>query len=189
MNDAEIERKRAANLTRVISRGLQACTQANAQGDAELEMLLNGPHAKVVVLGILEFSAHTATALSRGGRLWLPFGGKEHLLYDLVADRSELGIQRVKNLLDAGWDPNLTLPGSGRTALMQVTNNWAEGNRALVSLLLAAGADAGMSSVSGQTALDYAPTVMRNYIRAFAAEAAVALDPTNRTGRKRALAG
>ncbi len=186
MNDVEIERKRASNLTRVISRGLTACSQADAQGDADLEMLLNGPHAKVVVLGILEFSTATASAIARGARLWQPFGGKEHLLYDLVTDKSELGIQRVKNLLDAGWDPNHALPGSGRTALMQVTNNWAESNRAMVSLLLAAGADAGMSSVSGQTALDYAPTVMRNYIRAFAAD--VAQDTTNRTGRRRALA-
>lgn len=183
MDDAEIERKRNANLTRVISRGLTACTQANAQGDAELEMLMNGPHAKAVVLGILEFHAATLTAVARGVRLWLPFGAKENLLYDLVTDKSELGIQRVKNLLDAGWDPNLTLPGSGRTALMQVTNNWAAGNRAMVSLLLAAGADAGAASVSGQTALDYAPTVMRNYIRAMLND--VAQDTTNRTGRKR----
>ena len=188
MNDVEIARKRASNLTRVITRALDACAHSNSQGDAELEMLLNGPHAKVVVLGILEFQAATAAALTRGARLWLPFGGKEHLLYDLVTDKSELGIQRVKNLLDAGWDPNHALPGSGRTALMQVTNNWADGNRAMVSLLLAAGADSGMSSVSGQTALDYAPTVMRNYIRAFAAEAAVAETTTTRTGRKRALA-
>jgi len=183
MDDAEIARKRAANLTRVISRGLSACTQAGPQADAELEMLLTGPHAKAVALGILEFSAATAAALARGARLWLPFGAKENLLYDLVTDKSELGIQRVKNLLDAGWDPNLKMPGNQRTALMQITNSWAPGNRALVSLLLAAGADADATSVSGQTALDYAPTVMRNYIRAFLAD--VAQDTTNRTGRKR----
>lgn len=182
MDDIEISRKRAANLTRVISRGLTACTQEGTEADRELEMLLTGPHARAVALGILEFQAATAKAVARGARLWLPFGDKANLLYELVSDKTELGIQRVKNLLDAGWDPNLRLPGSDRTALMQVTNNWAPNNRTLVSLLLAAGADAKLTSVSGQTALDYAPTVMRDYIRAFIRD--VEQDTTNRTGRK-----
>lgn len=182
MDDVEISRKRAANLTRVISRGLTACSQEGAAADTELEMLLAGPHAKAVALGILEFQSATAKAVARGARLWLPFGDKANLLYELVSDKTELGIQRVKNLLDAGWDPNLRLPGSHRTALMQVTHNWAPNNRTIVSLLLAAGADAGLTSVSGQTALDYAPTVMRDYIHAFIRD--VEQDTTNRTGRK-----
>ena len=184
MTDAEIERKRIANLTRVISRALDACGQMSREADAELEMLLTGPHAKAVALGILEFHTATAQAFARGARLWHPFGGKENLLYELVADRSDLGIKRVKNLLDAGWDPNLALPGSNRTALMQVANNSGSGNRTLVSLLLAAGADVKLTSVSGQTALDYAPLVMRNFISAFLMD--VAQDTTNRTGRKKA---
>jgi len=182
MDDLEISRKRAANLTRIISRALTACSQEGTAADIELEMLLNGPHARVVALGILEFQSATSKAVARGARLWLPFGDKANLLYELVTDKSELGIQRVKNLLDAGWDPNLKIAGSDRTALMQVTNNWAPNNRTLVSLLLAAGADARLTSVSGQTALDYAPTVMRDYIHAFIRD--VEQDTTNRTGRK-----
>ena len=182
MDDVEISRMRSANLMKVVSRALGACEQADRDADAELEMLLTGPHAKAVVLGILEHHKATAKAVDRGARLWLPFGNKESLLYDLVADRSHLGIKRVKNLLDAGWDPNLALPGSMRTALMQVANNSGAENRTLVSLLLAAGADADLKSVSGQTALDYAPTVMRNFIGAFLMD--VAQDTTNRTGRK-----
>lgn len=182
MDDLEISRKRAANLTRVISRALTACSQEGAAADTELEMLLSGPHARVVALGILEFQSATSKAVARGARLWLPFGDKANLLYELVSDKSELGVQRIKNLLDAGWDPNLKLDGSHRTALMQVTHNWAPSNRAIVSLLLAAGADADLTSVSGQTALDYAPTVMRNYIQAFLRD--VEQDTTNRTGRK-----
>lgn len=184
MDDVEVSRKRAANLTRIVARGLSACSQEGPAADVELDMLLSGPHAKAVALGILEYPTATAKAVARGARLWLPFGHKANLLYELVADKSELGIARVKNLLDAGWDPNLKVPGSDRTPLMQVTHNWAPANRALVSLLLAAGADADLTSVSGQTALDYAPTVMRNYIRAFQED--VRQDTTNRTGRRRA---
>lgn len=184
MDDTEIERKRAANLTRIVGRGLNACAQENAAGDVELNMLLTGPHARIVALGILGSPSASAQAVARGARLWAPFGEKANLLYELVADRSEIGIQRVKNLLDAGWDPNLKIEGSNRTAIMQVTNSWSPSTRAMVSLLIAAGADVGSESVSGQTALDYAPTTMRNYIRAFIEE--VKQDTTNRSRPKRA---
>ncbi|HEV2111053.1 MAG TPA: hypothetical protein VGT99_06855 [Gammaproteobacteria bacterium] len=182
MDDAEIERKRIQNLARVIARALEACTRADKAGDLELEMLLTGPHAKAVTLGILEFAAQTSQAVSRGARLWQAFGGKENLLYDLVADRSRLGIHRVKNLLDAGWDPNLAQPGTGRTALMQVVNNWTPENRTLVSMLIAAGADPKLASASGQTVLESAPLTMRNFIQALVMD--VKQDTTNRSRRK-----
>ncbi|HLW73946.1 MAG TPA: ankyrin repeat domain-containing protein [Gammaproteobacteria bacterium] len=167
MDDVAIESQRIANLTRIIARALEACEKPGTEADRELEMLLIGPHARTVALGILEFRSAALSAIKRGARLWLPFGGREHLLYELVSDRSYLGIQRVKNLLEAGWDPNLALPGSNRTALMQVANNWTPGNKEMAELLLAAGADASLASVSGQTALDYAPTIMRNFIKGY----------------------
>jgi ankyrin repeat protein len=52
----------------------------------------------------------------------------------------------------------------------------------MVSLLIAAGADIESESVSGQTALDYSPTTMRNYIKTYAEE--MERDPTTRRGRK-----
>jgi hypothetical protein len=153
------------NLTRIVARGLEACTREDREADTELEILLTGPHGKYVVLGILEFALQTKAALKRSARLWHPFGGKEHLLIDLVADRSRIGILRVKNLLEAGWSPNYSLPGTGRTALMQVMNNWTPENRTLVSMLLAAGADTTKPSAAGTTVYDSAPTVMRDFIR------------------------
>jgi hypothetical protein len=184
MDDAEIERKRAQNLARVISRALEACTRADKTGDADLEILLTGPHARVVTLGILEFQPQTFQAVARDARLWLPYGDKANLLYELVGDRSRLGLHRVKNLLDAGWDPNLTQTGTQRTALMQVVNNWTPENRTLVSMLLAAGADAKLASASGQTVLDSAPHTMRNFIQALVMD--VEQDTTNRTWGKQA---
>jgi len=184
MDDAEIERQRIQNLARVIARALEACARADKPGDIELEMLLTGPHAKAVTLGILEFAVQTSQAISRGARLWLPFGGEENLLYDLVADRSRLGIHRVKNLLDAGWDPNLAQHGTKRTALMQVVNNWTPENRTLVSMLIAAGADPTIASASGQTVLESAPLAMRNFIQALLLD--VEQDTTNRKWRKQA---
>lgn len=181
MDDGQIERARMRNLTRVIARALEACTADGPEADAELKILLNGPHAKPVVLGILEFAPQTRAAVKRGAPLWQPFGGKEYLLYELVADRSRLGLVRVKNLLDAGWDPNHALPGTGRTALMQVVNGWADSNRTLVAMLLAAGADTTQASASGITVFDDAPTVMREFIRTALAD--LKQDPT---GRKRA---
>lgn len=184
MTDAEIERKRIQNLARVISRALEACTRADKSGDADLEILLTGPHGRAVTLGILEFQPQTFQAIARDARLWLAFGSKENLLYDLVTDRSRLGIHRVKNLLDAGWDPNLVQPGTKRTALMQVVNNWTPENRTLVSMLIAAGADAKLASASGQTVLDSAPQTMRNFIQALIMD--VEQDTTNRSWRKQA---
>lgn len=181
MDDARIERERMRNYTRVIARALDACTSDSQEAGAELEFLLNGPHAKPVVLGILEFLPQTKAALKRGARLWLPFGGKEYLLYELVADRSRLGLTRVKHLLEAGWDPNLALPGTKRTALMQVVNGWTPMNRELVAMLLAAGADATQASASGMTVFDDTPTVMREFIRTTLSN--LKQDPT---GRKRA---
>jgi hypothetical protein len=181
MDDAEIERARLRNLTRVIARALDACTTDSQDAGAELEFLLSGHHAKHVVLGILDFLPQTKAALKRGARLWLPFGGKEYLLYELVSDRSRLGVVRVKNLLEAGWDPNHALPGTKRTALMQVVNGWAPVNRELVAMLLAAGADTTQASASGMTVFDDTPTVMREFIRTTLTE--LKQDPT---GRKRA---
>ncbi|MGE5624851.1 MAG: hypothetical protein ACM3ZT_04810 [Bacillota bacterium] len=181
MDDAEIERWRNKNLERVIARAIESCTADTPEDDAELKFLLGGPHGKPIALGILEFPAPARHAVRRGAPLWLPFGGKEYLLYELVTDRSDLGLARVKNLLDAGWDPNIALPGTGRTALMQVVNNSTPANRAMVALLLTAGADTTQASASGLTVFDDAPTVMREFIRA-------ALDDLHRdpTGRKRA---
>lgn len=182
MDDAEIERLRARNLSKITARALDACAQQSAEADMELEILLNGPHAKPVAMAILDNPAATQNALQRGARLWLPFETEGHLLYELVADRSFNGVKRVKNLLDAGWDPNKTLPGTERTALMQVCTGWSDANRDLVALLLASGADVQAKSVGGQTALDYAPVPMRNFIHAFIMD--MDQDTTNRTGRK-----
>lgn len=163
----DIESQRAANLARIVSRGLEACQHPGREADSELDILLQGPHGRAIALGILDYAVTTTAAVKRGAKLWRPFGEKENLLYELVSDRSAIGLRRVKNLLDAGWDPNLTLPGNNRTALMRVTNNWTPGNKEMVEMLMAAGADATLTSVSGQSALDYAPTIMRNYINGY----------------------
>lgn len=183
MDDADIERMRARNQAKIAARALDACAHENAETDAELEILLNGPHARAVCLAILEVPAAIRAAVKRGVRLWLPFGGEENLLYELIADRSFTGIQRVKNLLDAGWDPNKAVPGTQRTALMQVATTWNPVNRDLVALLLAAGANIEIRSVGGQTALDYAPVAMRNFIRSFLMD--MDQDTTNRTGTRK----
>jgi hypothetical protein len=184
MDDAEIERLRARNRVKIAARAIDACAYDNPDTDAELEILLNGPHAKAVALAILESPIATRAALKRRVRLWLPFGSEESLLlYELIADRSFAGVTRVKNLLDAGWDPNRAVPGTQRTALMQVATAWNPVNRDLVALLLAAGANVELCSVGGQTALDYAPLAMRNFIRSFLMD--MDQDTTNRTGTRK----
>jgi hypothetical protein len=178
MDEAEIERLRAQNKSRIASRALAACSRENDDTTAELDILLNGQHAKEVALAILDVPAATRDAVRRRVPLWLPFGSEAHLLYELVTDRTIAGVIRVKNLLDAGWNPNLALPGSGRTALMHISTAWNDINRDLVAMLLAAGADADTKSAGGQTALDYAPLAMRNFIHAFQMD--MEQDTTNR---------
>jgi hypothetical protein len=95
-----------------------------------------------------------------------------------VDDRSDEGMRRVKNLLDGDWDPNLAIPGTKRTPLMQVTMAWNPRNRDLVAMLLAAGASVEARSAGGQTALDYAPVAMRNFIQSFLLD--MQQDTTNR---------
>ncbi|MFI4968447.1 MAG: hypothetical protein ACHQAU_06920 [Gammaproteobacteria bacterium] len=180
MTDADIESLRAKNMTKVTSRGVEACLKDNEASRVELEILLNGPHAKAVVLAILDISSATQAAMKRVAPLWRPFGPKENFLYELVTDRSDQGLRRVKNLLDAGWDPNLKVDGTQRTALMQVTNSWNPINRDFASLLLAAGADPDARSAGGQSCLDFAPVSMRNFVQNFLRD--IEQDTTNRTG-------
>jgi ankyrin repeat protein len=180
MDDAEIERLRSKNMTKVTSRGVDACLKDNEASRVVVESLLNGPHAKAVVLAILDLSAAAQAAMKRAAPIWQPFGPKENFLYELVTDRSDQGVRRVKNLLDAGWDPNLKVDGTQRTALMQVTNSWNPTNRDFAAMLLAAGANPDARSAGGQTALDFAPVSMRNFVQNFVRD--IAQDTTNRTG-------
>jgi len=182
VDDAEIERLRARNMSKVTARALEACLKDNEAAKVELDILLNGPHSKAVVLAILDSSAATQAALRRGAELWKPLGPKENFLYELILDHSDLGVRRVKNLLDAGWDPNLHVEGTQRTALMQVTNAWNPTSRELAAMLLAAGADPGARSAGGQTALDFAPVSMRNFVQNFMRD--IEQDTTNRAVRQ-----
>lgn len=180
MTDADIERLRAKNMNKVTQRALDACLRDNEASKVELDILLAGPHAQACVFAILDVAAATQMAMRRALPLWKPFGLKENFLYDLVTDRSDTGVRRVKNLLDAGWDPNLTIDGTNRTALMQVTNAWNPTNRDYAAMLLAAGAKPEMRSAGGQTCLDFAPVSMRNFVQNFMRD--IEQDTTNRTG-------
>jgi len=183
MTDAEIERLRAKNMNKVTQRALDACLKDNEASKVELEILLAGPHARACVLAILDNATAVQTAMKRALPLWRPFGPKENFLYELVTDRTDQGVRRVKNLLDAGWDPNLTIDGTNRTALMQVTNSWNPVNRDYAAMLLAAGAKPDMRSAGGQTCLDFAPVSMRNFVQNFMRD--IEQDTTNRTGTTR----
>ena len=180
MTDAEVERLRAKNMNKVTQRVLDACLKDNEASKVELDILLAGPHAQACVLAILDVSAATQMAMRRALPLWKPFGPKQNFLYELVTDRSDAGVRRVKNLLDAGWDPNQTIEGTNRTALMQVTNAWNPTNRDYAAMLLAAGAKPEMQSAGGQTCLDFAPVSMRNFVQNFMRD--IEQDTTNRTG-------
>jgi hypothetical protein len=180
VDDAEIERQRSKNITKVTSRGVDACLKDNEAARVELEILLSGPHARAVVLAILDLAAATQAAMKRNVPLWQPFGPKANFLYELVTDRTDQGVRRVKNLLDSGWDPNQTIEGTQRTALMQVTNSWNPTNRDYAAMLLAAGAKPEMRSAGGQTCLDFAPVSMRNFVQNFMRD--IEQDTTNRTG-------
>src|SRR5262245_57911923 len=146
MDDAEIERLRAKNMNKVTQRALDACLKDTEASKVELDILLAGPHAQACVLAILDVAAAAQMAMRRALPLWKPFGPKQNFLYELITDHSDTGVRRVKNLLDAGWDPNLTIEGTNRTALMQVTNAWNPTNRDLAAMLLAAGAKPDMRS-------------------------------------------
>ena len=180
MDDAEIERQRAKNMSKVTQRTLDACLKDNEASKVELDILLSGPHARACVLAILDVAAATQMAMRRALPIWKPFGPRQNFLYDLVTDRSDVGVRRVKNLLDAGWDPNLTVEGTNRTALMQVTNAWNPTNRDYAAMLLAAGAKPDMRSAGGQSCLDLAPVSMRNFVQNFMRD--IEQDTTNRTG-------
>jgi hypothetical protein len=180
MDDAEIERQRSKNMNKVTQRALDACLKDTEASKVELDILLAGPHAQACVLAILDNASATQLAMRRALPIWKPFGEKQNFLYELVTDRSDQGVRRVKNLLDAGWDPNLTIDGTNRTALMQVTNSWNPTNRDYAAMLLAAGAKPDMRSAGGQTALDFAPVSMRNFVQNFMRD--IEQDTTNRTG-------
>lgn len=181
LDDDDIERMRSRNMSKVTARALDACLKENEASRVELEILLAGPHARAVVLAILDVAAATQSVMRRKLPLWQPFGPRENFLYDLITDHSDRGVVRVKNLLDAGWDPNLAVEGTHRTALMQVTNAWNPINRDLAAMLLAAGADPEARSVGGQNALDFAPVSMRNFIQSFMRD--IEQDTTNRSVR------
>ena len=180
MDDAEAERLRAQNISKVTRRALDACLKDTEASRVELDILLAGPHGQACVLAILDVAAATQTAMRRAVAIWKPFGPKENFLYELVTHRTDNGVRRVKNLLDAGWDPNLVIEGTHRTALMQVTNAWNSVNRDFAAMLLAAGAKPGMQSAGGQTCLDFAPVSMRNFVQNFMRD--IEQDTTNRTG-------
>jgi len=60
-----------------------------------------------------------------------------------------------------------TLPVERPEELMQVTMAWNPRNRDIAAMLIAAGAKVDARSAGGQTALDYAPVAMRNFIQHF----------------------
>ena len=175
-NDADSMRQR--NAAKIAARALDACAHDKPETKTELEILLNGPHARAVGFAILDSAFATRAAIRRNIPIWLPFGTKEQLLYELVGDHSEESMKRVKNLLDGGWDPNLSMPGTHRTPLMQVTMAWNPRNRDLAAMLLAAGAKPESRSAGGQTALDFAPVAMRNFVQSFLRD--IEQDTTNR---------
>ena len=179
MDNTDIQDMRNRNAAKIAARALDACAHDKPETQVELEILLNGPHAKAVGYAILDSAFATRAAVRRNVPLWLPFGSKEQLLYELVDDHSDESMRRVKNLLDAGWDPNLAMPGTHRTPIMQVTMAWNPRNRDLAAMLIAAGAKVDMRSAGGQTALDYAPVAMRNFIQAFMRD--LEQDTTNRS--------
>jgi hypothetical protein len=178
MDNTDIQNLRMRNAAKIAARALDACAHDKPETLVELEILLNGPHAQAVGYAILDSAFATRAAVRRNVPIWKPFGSKEQLLYDLVGDHSEESMKRVKNLLDAGWDPNLAISGTKRTPLMQVTMAWNPRNRDLVAMLLAAGANIEARSAGGQTALDYAPVAMRNFIQSFLLD--IQQDTTNR---------
>ena len=179
MDDTDIQGLRQRNTQRLTKRALQSCLQMGEDSQAELVTMLNGHHARAIALAILDDAPASRAAVRRDIPLWLPFGERASLLYELVTDQSDRGVRRVKNLLDGGWDPNLAMEGTRRTALMQVTNAWNPFNRDLAAMLLAAGANPEARSVGGQSALDFAPVPMRNFIQSFVRD--IEQDTTNRS--------
>ena len=178
MDNQDAESMRRHNAAKIAARALDACAHDTPDTKVELEILLKGPHGRAVGLAILDSAFACRAAIRRGIPVWMPFGSREQLLYDLVGDHSNESMKRVKNLLDAGWDPNLAISGTHRTPLMQVTMAWNPRNRDLTALLLAAGAKPDARSAGGQTALDYAPLAMRNFIQHFVKD--LEQDTTNR---------
>lgn len=179
MDDADIQSMRQRNTSKLVKRALQACIQSGEESLAELVTMLNGHHAQAVVLAILDDAPASRAAIRRDVPLWLPYSARANLLYELITDQSDRGVRRVKNLLDGGWDPNLAVEGTLRTPLMQVTNAWNPTARDLAAMLLAAGANPDVRSVGGQTALDFAPVSMRNFIQSFVRD--IEQDTTNRS--------
>ena len=179
MDDNDIQSLRERNTSRLTKRALQSCLQQGEDSLAELVTMLNGHHARSIAHAILDDAPACRAAVRRDIPIWLPFGERANLLYELVTDHSDRGVKRVKNLLDGGWNPNLAVDGTLRTALMQVTNSWNPISRDLAAMLLAAGARPDSQSVSGQTALDFAPVPMRNFIQSFMRD--IEQDNTNRS--------
>jgi len=167
MDNTDIQNMRNHNAAKIAARALDACAHDKPETQVELDILLKGPHAKAVGMAILDSAFATRAAIRRSIPIWLPFGAREQFLYDLVGDHTDEGMRRVKNLLDAGWDPNLAVAGTHRTPLMQVTMAWNPRNRDIAAMLIAAGAKVDARSAGGQTALDYAPVAMRNFIQHF----------------------
>ena len=186
MDDTDIQSLRERNTERLTKRALHSCLQPGEDSLAELVTMLNGHHARSIAHAILDDAPACRAAVRRDIPIWLPFGERANLLYELVTDHSDRGVKRVKNLLDAGWNPNLAVDGTLRTALMQVTNSWNPINRDLAAMLLAAGAKPEAQSVSGQTALDFAPVPMRNFIQSFVRD--IEQDSTNRSAPNSAAA-
>ena len=179
MDSPDVQAMRNRNAAKIAARALDACAHDKPETTVELDILLKGPHAEAVAHAIIDSAFAVRAAIRRGIQFWVPLGAKEQLLYDMMDDRTDVGMLRVKNLLDGGWDPNLAISGTLRTPLMQVTMAWNPRNRDLAAMLLAAGANPDARSAGGQTALDYAPVAMRNFVQSFMRD--IEQDTTNRT--------
>jgi hypothetical protein len=180
MDNTDIQALRNRNAAKIAARALDACAHDKPETTVELDILLKGPHGVSVAHAIIDSAFAVRAAIRRGIQFWVPLGPKEQLLYELVGEHSDDAMRKVKNLLDAGWDPNLRIPGTLRTPLMQVTMAWNPRNRDIAAMLLAAGANPEARSAGGQTALDYAPVAMRNFVQSFLRD--IEQDSTNRTG-------
>lgn len=155
---------RDTNLERQKLRLATLCLSGDDESRKIANNMLHGQNGKELTDKLLTNSTLLAMAIAHGFEIGAPYGGRDQLLIQLVAQPGREAIEQFETLLDAGWPVDLPSEQSGVTALMVAAERFTAANRDRVARLIQHGADPYLKDREGKTAFDRAPVAMRTFI-------------------------